>query len=131
MFLLIATDYLFWHYHHGFRRLFHIAKNFLWFIVYYFSLTHTLTTLVAPWRRISVERGDRFSIEDFAGYYIVNLVSRLIGAVIRLGLMTLGLAALILYIVSVLITILFWLVAPIAVTMFFLGSLWLLIATYL
>ncbi len=115
LFALVIHQYLWWHYGQAFRQIRHLAKNFLWFTVHFFSLPQLTRSLIAPWRRITTERGRRFSLEDVAGYLIVNLISRLIGAMIRTIVITLGLLTLLTLTVGTIIVYAAWILAPLLI----------------
>ena len=60
--------------------------NILWFNLKYFSFFVLLKTLVAPWRRIQWTRGKGFSIGKWFEALTGNIISRLLGALIRSNL---------------------------------------------
>lgn len=115
LFALVIHHYLLWHYGQAFRQIRHLSKNFLWFTVHFFSLPQLARSLIAPWRRITTERGSRFNLEDLAGYLIINLISRLIGVVLRTIVITLGLLTLLLLIIGTVIIYLAWILAPLLI----------------
>ncbi len=113
LFLSILQHYLTWHYTTGLTELWHIAKNFLWFITNFFSLAQLGKSLLAPFRRITEDRGETFNFEDLASYIIVNLISRLIGLFLRLVIILTGLACLVILSTLTLVTYVIWLSAPV------------------
>lgn len=106
--------YLSWHYSRALKEFFHVAKNLLWFIINFFSLPQLIRSLFAPFRRITEERGNRFSLEDLAGYIIIGIISRVIGFILRLTIILTGATILILLSVLFAFTYVFWLMAPLA-----------------
>lgn len=115
LFISIARNYFAWHYLQGFKELFHVWLNFLWFVVHFFSLPQLAQTLFSPWRRMTEERSGRFSFEDLAGYLIINIISRLIGAMFRLTILLSGLVSLTFVILVGILAYLFWLAAPVVI----------------
>ena len=115
LFLSIVHDYFRWHYTRAFMELFHVWLNFLWFIVHFFSLPQLVRSWVAPWRRITEQRGRKWSLEDLASYLIIGFISRLIGFVLRTVVILLGLVALLLFTLAGFLMYVFWLVAPFAI----------------
>lgn len=57
-------------------------------------------------------RGNSWSFEDIAGYVIINVLSRFIGALLRSIIIAVGLLTLIILIVLGGIVYLFWIIAP-------------------
>ncbi len=117
--LSIAKHYITWHYTRALREIWHVAKNLLWFVVHFFSLPQLFRAYFAPFRRITEERGRSFSFEDLAGYLIINLISRLIGFILRSVIIVSGLLSLLVLCLGILILYILWLAAPVTV----LGSL--------
>lgn len=91
LFLSIMHDYALWHYTRAFKELFHVWLNFLWFGIHYFSIPQLLKSWFSPFKRIVEERRRGVSFEDIAGYIVINLLSRMIGAVLRSFLIITGL----------------------------------------
>jgi hypothetical protein len=114
--------YITWHYTRALTDYWHVAKNLLWFVINFFSLPQLTKSIFAPFRRITEERGDRFSFEDLAGYVIIGIISRIIGFILRLTIILAGTAATLSLLVLIITTYVFWLIAPVAlITLFVLG----------
>ena len=74
------------------------------------------------------EKGGGFNLEAIAGYIIINLLSRIIGALIRLTIIMAGLTALALTTFGLIVFCILWLSAPAAIPVLILyGSVLLLI----
>src|SRR3989344_561525 len=67
--------------------------NILWFNLEYFSLFVLLKTLFSPWRRQTVSYGKGFNLGRYFEALIGNLISRILGAIIRSTLFIAGLCA--------------------------------------
>lgn len=116
MFLLtILSDYIFWHYTTALVNYLRIYKNFWCFIVQYFSLPQLLDSLLAPYKKIKEERGSLFNLEALFSFLIINLLSRLIGFVVRLCIILLGIFCLVIFNITALLSYAVWLVAPIII----------------
>jgi hypothetical protein len=115
LFLSIVHHYFFWHYSRAFIELFTTWKNFVWFIGHYFSLKQLLFSWFSPWKRTIEGRGEKWNFEDLAGYIIINLVSRIVGAVIRTIIIFLGLVSLLASIILGVCALIFWLFAPLVI----------------
>ncbi|MCB9811195.1 MAG: hypothetical protein H6779_03415 [Candidatus Nomurabacteria bacterium] len=112
LFVSILHHYLLWHYSKAFAEIFHVWNNFFWFVVHFFSLPQLVKSYFAPWKRIVEDRGKKFNFEDWAGYIIIGIVSRIIGIILRTIVILVGTALLVLLCVGIVVVYLFWLFAP-------------------
>jgi len=115
LFVSILHHYLIWHYTQAFREILHVWTNFFWFIVNFFSLPQLLKSFFAPWKRIVEGRGEKFNLEDLAGFIIIGIISRLIGIILRATVIITGTAALILLCLGIIVTYFVWILAPLAI----------------
>ena len=115
IFTSIISDYFRWHYSRAFGELFHVWLNFLWFVIHFFSLPQLSRSLFSPWKRMTEEKQGGFSFEGLATYLIVNLLSRVVGFLMRGSVIALGLLVLALTISAGLITIVLWVTAPVVI----------------
>jgi hypothetical protein len=120
LFLSIVHYYFFWHYSRAFFEIFNIWKNFIWFVGHFFSLRQLTASWFSPWKRTVQGRGEKWNFEDLAGYIIINIVSRIVGAVIRTVIIFLGIVSVLMTIVGGVIVYVFWIFAPV-VLIFLLG----------
>jgi hypothetical protein len=115
LFVSVLHHYLIWHYSRAFAEIFHVFKNFFWFTSNFFSLKQLLRSYFSPWRRITEERGRTFSFEDLASYLIINLISRIIGFILRTVIILTGLAPLIILCLLVVMVYIAWVMAPLLI----------------
>ncbi len=110
---LFIFDYLSWHYTRAFRDIGSVWLNFMWFILHFFSIPLLLRTLFSPWRRVSAghKKGD---LEDYAQAIAFNLMSRLVGFLVRIVLVVVGLIALTLLILGFVVFLIAWSFLPFA-----------------
>jgi hypothetical protein len=85
----MLLDFSFWYYTRAFRDIFAVWLNFMWFIVHFFSIPLLLRTLFAPWKRITDESRPK-GIEDFFATHLMNAMSRVLGAVVRVIVIACG-----------------------------------------
>lgn len=112
MLVVVIQDYFLWHYTKAFHEIFHVWKNFVWFIINFFSLPQLLKSFFAPWKRMTEDLHQGFSFENIASYLIIGLLSRLVGVVMRSIIIISGLLTF-LFSISALISIyIFWVFAP-------------------
>ncbi len=109
--LILIRDYAQWHYTKALALMTHVFANLLWFIWHFFSIPQLAKTLFSPFKRIT-EKRKGFSFEDIAGTIIVNLLSRLIGAMIRISIVLAGLISLTFAVLLFGLTYLLWFFLP-------------------
>lgn len=117
--VLLFVDYFLWHYTRAFRDLLSIWTNFFWFVIHFFSIPLLLRTLLSPWKRVK-EDLHQGSVEDFFAAIVVNIVTRIIGALVRLTIIVLGLISLVLLLVGLFLFLVFWILFPIVIAYLFL-----------
>lgn len=87
--------------------------NFLKFNLNYFSVPVLLKTFLSPWRRYSMSYGKRFDPGKFFEAFTFNMMSRGIGAVLRIFFIVIGVSIEIFIFLAGAITFLAWLISPI------------------
>lgn len=92
-------------------------RNFLWFGSNYFSIPLLLKTLFSPWRRYSWSYGRGFDIGRYFSVLASNLISRLLGAVMRIILIVIGIVFEILIFFFGLIILAGWFLLPLLLIM--------------
>lgn len=104
---------LHWYYNQGVNELLEIWKNFLVFAWRYFSIEELTKTLFSPWRRDVVVSGWR-GIHPLRtlSLFLENIISRLLGAVVRSVVIFVGLIFLLAVAVFGLIVNILWISAP-------------------
>lgn len=115
LFPSIVQNYLLWHYTRAFGEMFHVWLNFLWFVLHFFSIPQLARSWFAPFKRITEPKRSGWSFEDLAGYVIINLFSRIVGALFRTVIIIIGLIVLTLVIALGVLVYLAWIFLPILV----------------
>ena len=108
---ILFADYLFWHYGAAFRHMMVVWGNLFWFVLHFFSIPTLLRTLFSPWKRIT-EEYQKKGLENFAETVLINIMTRVVGAIIRTVLIAFGLAALVLLFGAMVLFIIVWILAP-------------------
>jgi hypothetical protein len=129
LFSIIIKDYFRWHYTRAFNEMAHVLFNFLWFFTNLFSLPQLTTSLFSPWRRITEEKQKGFDFENVASFLIINLLSRIVGAVMRSIIIIVGLLTLMATITVGVFTFVFWVLAPACIVSLIGGGITLIITT--
>jgi hypothetical protein len=124
--LVLIKDYAHWHYFKALALMSHIFRNLLWFHWNFFSISALAKTLFVPLKRITKRRRS-FSLEDVLGTIVVNLISRLIGAFLRIIIVILGLVSIVVSSFFFVLVYLFWFVLPVMLLVTFFYGLFLII----
>lgn len=106
-------DFLSWHYGQGINfyvKRYNYAINW---VVHYFSLQLLLPTLFSPWKRmVEVDNHTGFNFERWFKVFTYNLISRFMGATIRLLLFIVGLYVLVFIFIFGAIGMVVWTLIP-------------------
>ena len=94
-------------------------RNILWFAFHYFSLPVLVLTLFAPWRRYSWSYKGGFSIGGYLEALASNLFSRVIGAAMRLPIITTGIVAVLLAFCAGAAVLVSWFLLPLIIFLSF------------
>ena len=89
---LLFLRYAKWHYLDAPRDIAKAWGNLLWFLNNYFSILLLAKTLFAPWKKITWDYGKGFNISRYLFIFSSNLISRILGAIMRSFLIAAGLA---------------------------------------
>ncbi len=81
--------YVTWHYGRASRDIAVVGRNLLWFITHFFSIPLLFRTMFEPWKRIHDSYGRR-SLEDFFATLVMNIMTRFVGALIRISIIAVG-----------------------------------------
>ncbi|HDZ54678.1 MAG TPA: hypothetical protein ENI19_02590 [Candidatus Nealsonbacteria bacterium] len=88
-------------------------RNFLLFNLNYFSIPLLLKTLFSHWKRYYWIRGRGFTIGEYFNVLLSNLMSRFLGALIRIALIIVGLILELFIIIGGFIIFLGWILLPV------------------
>lgn len=107
-------EFISWHYTTGLSQYLKRWYFLVSWVVHFFSLTLLLPTLFSPWKRLTDdEDSPGFSFDRYFRQLTFNLISRGIGAIVRLTLLLTGLLVLIPSFLIGLIGLMFWIVIPV------------------
>ena len=123
----IFAIYLYWHYGAGLKGLFRIWKNFLLFSFHFFSLLPLLQTLFSPWHRLTSSYGRGFDPMVWTRAFIENMISRILGAIVRSAVISMGILAELFIFIAGALLVLLWLILPLAAPLLFISALALII----
>lgn len=109
--VMFIVGMLAWWYRAGWRRQFEALSEHLHSLLDYFSFDLLLRTLFAPFRQISAGRVDGPLGVKLRAFFD-GLISRAIGAMVRLTMIFVGSLVLIFYVISGGVIALLWIVVP-------------------
>ena len=110
--LALAKDYLIWHYGKGVSDLAGIWRDFLWFGYRFFSLGALAKTLFAPLARIRTGYAGITDISATLQSITANAISRAVGFVLRIFVITAGAITEILLAALAASALALWLILP-------------------
>jgi hypothetical protein len=91
---LVILRYFVWHYTKAFEDVIRIELNFFWSVYHFFSIPNLFRSLFSPWERLRERYSSIFKFEEWFGSLIVNVIMRIVGALIRFVTILLGIACL-------------------------------------
>jgi hypothetical protein len=109
----LFVDYFVWHYSSALRDLCALWLNVMWFINHFFSMPLLIRTLFSPWRRIT-DPFHRGSIEDYMSSFVMNVMTRVFGAGVRLVFLGMGLVCMFICSIAFLISLAVWITLPVS-----------------
>ncbi|TAL49486.1 hypothetical protein EPN83_00490 [Patescibacteria group bacterium] len=117
--LSILPRYVGWHYSLAIRDLSRNLRNLLAFLGNFFSFSVLITTLFAPWERMSEGYARGLEPGQWFETFIINSVLRFVGFVVRSVTLLFGLAVFLTALALTALFFLLWLVAPLVVLFLF------------
>ena len=108
----IVLQYLIWHFSDVPREILRAWQNCLKFNLNYWSLVSLLKTFFSPWRKYKWAYPRGFSFGIYAEVFISNLVSRTIGAILRVFFIIAGIITEIFVFIIGAVVFLGWLILP-------------------
>src|SRR3989338_7106288 len=90
----IIIGWLLWHFYQVPGFLVSVWKNYIFFVLDFFSAPLLLKSLFSPWRKTAWRYPKGFIITEYLSTFISNIFSRIIGAICRVFLIILSLFAL-------------------------------------
>lgn len=107
-------NFLFWYYGQGIHELLEICKNFLFCAWRFFSIIELLITILSPWRRdVSPQTWRGFHPLKTAELIVGNLISRILGAIVRIVVICFGIVACLCILAGGIVISFFWIGPPI------------------
>ena len=108
----IFLKWLFWHFIEAPKNIILGWKNFLKFNFYYFSIKDLLKSLLSPWRADVGDYGRGFDAKRYFETFLGNMISRVLGAIVRIVIIAIGLLAEICIFFVGLFVLIIWICLP-------------------
>ncbi len=108
----IFSQYLIWHFIDMPKEILKAWRNFLLFNLNYFSIPLLIRTLFSYWRQYQWSYGRGFDAARYLETFVSNLISRILGAIVRIFLIIFGIICEIFIFFSGLIIFLTWFILP-------------------
>ena len=89
--IIVFYEYVTWQYGEGVREFVRAWQNVHWFLWRVFSVSLMLRTFFAPFRRTGEAYGRGFDLVAMAQTFLINLVTRFVGVVVRSVLLAVAL----------------------------------------
>ncbi len=109
----IFWQWLSWYFFDVPRAILKTWKNFLLFNLNYFSVPILFKTFFSYWRRYKWSYGRGFDLRRYLEAFTFNLISRILGAIVRSILIFIGINVEIFIVISGLLVFLGWIVLPV------------------
>lgn len=120
--VLVFFEYITWQYGEGIREFIFAWQNIHWFLWRVFSVPLLVRTFFMPFRRTSESYGRGFDPGAMAETFLVNVVTRFVGMVVRGILLVVALLFQAIMFVTGSILFLWFLLTPAAVPLSILGG---------
>jgi len=101
-----------WYYGYAFKNILTAWRNYILFVLHYFSIPLLLRTLFAPWRRDITLKPHGFDFKKIFEYVAFNGISRGLGFLVRFCTIIFGIIFLVVVIISGAIFVLVWIFLP-------------------
>jgi len=109
----IFLQFLVWHFYEVTGGILKAFKNFLFFNFNYFSIGLLAKTLFSHWRRFRESYGRGFDIKRYFEAFVTNMISRILGAIVRTVVIIIGLVVEVFIFIGGIIVFLTWIFLPI------------------
>ncbi len=108
----LVFDFVAWYYTRAFRNILAVWMNIEWFLIHFFSIPLLLKTFFSPWKRIT-DQYRRTGIEELLQTLLINVMSRIFGALIRFVIILCGLVFMCFGVVGLFLVVFAWICMPV------------------
>jgi hypothetical protein len=108
----ILISWILWQFYEMPKFLFGVWNNYFIFATNLFSVPLLLKTFFAPWRKYAWSYPKNFDIKEFFNTLVGNIISRILGAIMRTALIFVGILFQIFVAIAGSVILLAWLLFP-------------------
>ncbi len=108
----IVLLWIHWHFIYAFKEIIKGWKNILYFNLNFFSISFLLKTLFSYWHKYQWKYDKSLSLTKYLNVFLSNLISRFMGAIIRLVFIVFGLLVEIFIFTAGIVVLIFWILFP-------------------
>ena len=116
-------EYFIWHYGYALKDILELAQNFSWFFYHFFSLPLLAKTIFSPIWRLSERYKRGFDPQALFETLVVNLISRLVGFILRTILLLAGLLVELFLLLALIPALALWIFLPLLIPLLFFAGL--------
>jgi len=116
----ILISWFLWQFYEMPKFLFSVWNNYFIFASNLFSITLLLKTFLSPWRKYKWQYPRGFDIQEYFSTFVSNIISRVLGAIMRTILIIAGILSQIFVAIAGLTIFLGWLLMPFVIVFVFL-----------
>ena len=106
-------EYIYWHYSSGAASVMKRGITFARGVLNYFSVLHLFRTLFYPWHRYIEPYHRGFYLSEFLTTLAGNIISRVLGAIMRLVMIIFGTVVSVIALIASLAVFVAWLFLPV------------------
>lgn len=110
--IVVLPYYIRWHYRQALSDMIVLWKDFLVFLYNFFSIRTLFSTLFSPFERMGEGYSRGFDIQAFFGTLLLNMIMRIVGAIVRSSIILLGIISICIGILMAVALSLAWLFLP-------------------
>src|SRR3970282_2105596 len=121
---VLFFEYIGWHYSPAISEMIGLFGNLAWFFYHFFSIGILSRTFVSPiWRLEERYSGRGFNPQALFESLVVNLISRIVGVLLRSALIISGALTELLLAALFILSFVAWLILPVLIPILFIGGL--------
>jgi len=117
--IFLFPRYIQWHYGRAWKDLSSNAASLVFFVGSFFSFTSLFRTLFLPWKRLGETYEKGLDAEKLISTFLVNMITRVLGFVLRSVVIVFGMILLLVSFVVVGIAYVVWAVVPLLILFLF------------
>ena len=111
----IFLTFIGWYYAETPINILRTGENFIQWSWHFFSIRYLLRRILWPWHKDITPYGRGFDFGRYARIFSWNLISRVLGAVLRISVVIFGLAAQVVIVVLTIVICVLWLILPLII----------------